>query len=102
MDLLQTDDTKDLEQAVDFLHNFEIDFQRQQVIALMNKIEEHNTEMADEVNQAEIVLLEAKENAALKKGQAKLLLDEASDNLGVLQTRVKSLMFSNKHLNRPF
>lgn len=85
MELLEaTKEGDDVEQAVNFIEHFEIDYQRHQVILLMNKIEEQNTEMAEEVNQAEIILLEAKEATDLKKGQAKMGLDEVSDNLDVL------------------
>jgi hypothetical protein len=49
-----------LDEAVDFKNDFEIDYKRQQVIQLMNKYEEINTELAEELNIAEIVLLETK------------------------------------------
>ncbi len=49
-----------MDEAVDFKNDFEIDYKRQQVIQLMNKYEEINTELAEELNIAEIVLLETK------------------------------------------
>ena len=51
----------------------------------MAKMEELNTEMAEEINAAEVVLLEAKENKLYHVAQTQLTLDEATENLELLE-----------------
>jgi hypothetical protein len=76
LELLWPDTDSSLEQAVMFLDGFEIDYRKPEVINLMNKLEALNTEMAEEVNQAEVVLLDAKEARELKIMEGMGKLDE--------------------------